>query len=57
MINASMPKTSLQEVYKTCGPKVVWKTLSRDVVPTIDNQVDTKVSKQVPGFKRSVIEL
>ena len=43
-----MPKTSPAEFYKTSTLKEVWKILSRDVVPTIEDQVDTKEMKDSP---------
>ena len=48
MINTSMPKISPLGFYKTSGQKKVWKILSKDVVPTIDNQVDAKETKHSP---------
>ena len=36
-MNGSMIKTSPMDFYKTSVLKEVWKILSKDVVPTIDN--------------------
>ena len=47
IINGLMPKTSLSEFYKTFGLKEGWKILSRDVVPIMDYQVDTKKVKHL----------
>ena len=52
-----MLKTSTQEFYKTSGWKEVGKILSRDVVPTMDDQVDTKETKHSRWSKTSNIEL
>ena len=48
MINESMPKTSLPEVYKTFEQKKVWKIPCRDVVPIMEDKVDTEKTKSSP---------
>ena len=55
--NGLIAKTSPPGFYQTSGRKQVWKILSRDVVPIMDNQVDTKETKHLPWSKTSEIEL
>ena len=45
MIHRSMPKTFLPELYKTSRQVEVWKILSRDIIPTMYDQVDVKETK------------
>ena len=48
VINGSMVKTSLREFCKTFGLEEDSKILSRDVIPTMGDQVDTKETKHPP---------
>ena len=52
-----MPKTSMLECYKTSGLREGWKILLKDVVPRMDNQVDTKEMKHLLWSKTIEIKL
>ena len=52
-----MPKTSALESCMTSKLMQVWKIHIRDIVTTMDEQVDTKEAKDSPWSKTSKIEL
>ena len=57
MINRSTPKTSPQEFHKTSAQKKLWNIISRHIIPTIDDQVNSKETQHSPWFKTSEIKL
>ena len=57
MIKGSISRTSLPEFYKTSEWMYVWKILSRNIVPTMDDQVDTEETNHSPWSKISEIEV
>ena len=48
MINGLILKTSPVKVDNNSGLMNIWTILSRDVVPTMDDQADTKETKDAP---------